>query len=82
MDDNANKKKANKVDSSNDVDSDPQQEGEIPYPFNMEDKRVNKWILIYSMLGICHPLEGKFHEAFIKFHTPSQTDSWVSHEVQ
>jgi hypothetical protein len=40
MNDNVNKKKAHKVDSSNDVDPDLQQEGEIPYPFNMEDNRV------------------------------------------
>jgi hypothetical protein len=33
MDDNANKKKAHKVDSSKDFDPDPEQEGEIPYPF-------------------------------------------------
>jgi hypothetical protein len=32
----------------------------------MEDKRVKKWILIGHMLGVSHPLDGKFHEAFIK----------------
>jgi hypothetical protein len=40
MDDNTNKKKTHKVDSSNAVDPDPQQEWEMPYPFNKEDKRV------------------------------------------
>jgi hypothetical protein len=38
MDDKVNKK-ACKVDSSNDVNPDPQQEGEIPYPFNMYGER-------------------------------------------
>jgi hypothetical protein len=52
MDDNANKKKARKVDSSNDVDFDPQQEGEIPYPFTIEDKRVKNgsYCLAYAAL--------------------------------
>jgi hypothetical protein len=36
----------------------------------MEDKRVKNWILIYSMLDICRPLECKYREAFIKFHIP------------
>jgi hypothetical protein len=36
----------------------------------MENERVKKWILIYSMLGVCCPLEGKFCEVFIKCHTP------------
>jgi hypothetical protein len=45
-----------------------QQEGEIPDPFNMEDKG-KKWILIVRMLGISCPLHGKFHEAFIKLHS-------------
>jgi hypothetical protein len=67
MDDNANKKKAHKFDSSNDVDPDPEQEGELPHPSTMEDKRAKRWIHIYSMLGIHHPLEGKFCEKFIKF---------------
>jgi hypothetical protein len=40
MDDNTNKKKAHKVDSSNDADPDPEQEGQLPHPFTMEDKRV------------------------------------------
>jgi hypothetical protein len=66
MDDNTKKKQALKVDFSNDVNPDPEQEGEIPDPFNMEDKRVKKWILIGHMLGVSHPLDGKFHEAFIK----------------
>jgi hypothetical protein len=62
-----NKKKAHKVDSSNDVDPNPEQEGELPHPFYMQDERVKRWIHIYSMLGICRPLEGKYHEKFIKF---------------
>jgi hypothetical protein len=67
MDDNVNKKKAHKVDSSIDVDSDPEQEGELPHPFTMEDKRVKRRIHIYCMLGIHHHLEGRYHEKFIKF---------------
>jgi hypothetical protein len=62
MDDNVNKKKAHKVDSSNDVEPDPEQEGKLPHPFTMEDKRVKRWTHIYSMLGIHHTLEGKFHD--------------------
>jgi hypothetical protein len=38
MDDNTNKKQAHKV-NSNDVNPDPEQEGEIPDPV-IEDKRV------------------------------------------
>jgi hypothetical protein len=66
MDDNANKKKACMVDSSIDVNPDREQEGELPHPFNMEDERVKKWILICGMLGICRPLHGLSHEAFIQ----------------
>jgi hypothetical protein len=51
MDDNANKKKADKVDSSNDVDPDPEQEGELPHPFTMEDEWVKRWIHIILCLA-------------------------------
>jgi hypothetical protein len=56
MDDNMNKKKTHKVDSSNGVDPDLEQEGELPHPFTMEDEREKRWIHVYSMLSIqCPP---------------------------
>lgn len=72
MDDNTNRKKAQMVDSSNDVNPDPQQEGETPYPFNMEDKRAKEWILIYSMLGIATLLKASFVKPLSNFPPPRQ----------
>jgi hypothetical protein len=66
MDDNTKKKKACKVDSSIDVDPDLEQDGELPHPFNTEDERVKKWILICGLLGICRPLDGLSCQAFIE----------------
>jgi hypothetical protein len=71
MDDKVNKK-ACKVDSSNDVNPDPQQEGEIPYPFNMYGKRVKNGFLLVICLAFTILLMGSVmkplsnHNAFLQ----------------
>ncbi len=77
MDDNANKKQACKVDSSNDVNPDPEKEGEIPEPFNMKDERVKKGFL-FVVCSVAFPilLIASFVKALsIAIHS-SQTDMW------
>jgi hypothetical protein len=66
MDDNTNKKQAHKV-NSNDINLDHEQEGEIPDPV-IEDERVKNgcWCII-AMLGISHPLDGKFCQSFNQY---------------
>jgi hypothetical protein len=68
MDDNTNKKQAHKV-NSNDINLDhEQEEGEIPDPVIEDQRRVKNgcWCII-AMLGISHPLDGKFCESFNQY---------------
>jgi hypothetical protein len=58
------------IDSSNDVDPDPQQEGEIPYPFNMEDKRVKKGFLFIVCLAFAALLKAIFMKPLSNFTPP------------
>jgi hypothetical protein len=62
MDDNTNKKQAHKV-NSNDINLDHEQEGEIPDPV-IEDQRAKNGCWCIIVLGISHPLDGKFCESF------------------
>ena len=62
MDDNANKKKACKVDSSNDVNPDSEQEGELLHPLNMEDERVKNGFLF----KVCSAYAALLKASFVK----------------
>jgi hypothetical protein len=83
MDDNTNKKKACKVDSSNNVDLDLQQEGEIPYLFNMEDKRVKNGFLFIVCSMYATLLKASFmkplstpHGSVTQSNSTSSTDNF------